>query len=153
MKFVFNTVSFGVVPTYMALENFGWLWWLGYAILLVIVFFAYRTVNGLKLEANAAFNIVMAQATLLTIDSAEKRKVEAFAKQTYSVLEGDPDAVFENKMQELAYVALAMEDMEIEPVVLFDDWCNVRYPSNVPRAKAIAHAMEIAQMKMATKSA
>ena len=155
MKLAFFVVSLGVVPTYMALEHFDWPWWLGYAILLAIVRVAYRLFASAKSETAAAFNIVMAQATLLTLDIVEKRKVETYAKHMYSVFEGDPDAVFENEFQKMAHIAMAMEDMEIDPVVLLKHWCDVPNPSDVPPAYIISKAMKMAEEKMrtATKSA
>ena len=74
-KLAFFVFSLGVVPTYMALEHFDWFWWIGYAILFVIVLVAYRLFASGKSEAAAAFNIVMAQATLLTLGDAAHTEV------------------------------------------------------------------------------
>lgn len=151
MKLAFFVLSLGVVPTYMALKNFGWLWWLGYAVLLGLYLF----LNSFWSNLSAATNIVMAQVTIRTLSDDERFDVEVYAEQMHSVFEGDPSAVFENEWQELAYLALAMDDMGIAPVVLFRKWFDVRNPSKAPTDGMLAHAMKMAasRIEAATKSA
>ena len=141
---MFKIVSFGVVPTYLALEHFSWLWWVGYAIFLV----AYRSVNRARANNAAAFNIVMAQATIITLDRNEMRRVKSYARKMLCVFEGDPGAVFENELQELAHFALAMNDMGIEPAVPSMHWFEPRDPSYVPPEYVISHAMKIVTAKI-----
>lgn len=142
MKFIFNVVGLGVVPTYLFLRDFGWLWWVGYAILLAIVVFVYTSVRSAWSSLNAAHNIVMAKTTISTLDKSTRRKVEAYAKRMHSVFEADPDANFANDIEKSGYLALAMQDMEIEPVVLFDEWCDVQNPSKIPPYSTIAQVMQ-----------
>ncbi|MBK6998895.1 MAG: hypothetical protein IPH35_02590 [Rhodoferax sp.] len=142
MKFIFNVVGLGVIPTCLFLKDFGWLWWVGYAILLVIVVYAYTTVRSVWSSLNAAHNIVMAKATISTLDKTTKRKVEAYAKRMHSVFEGEPDGNFANDIEKSAYLALAMQDMDIAPVVFFKDWCDVQNPSKIPPYSTIAQVMK-----------
>lgn len=139
MKLAFFVLSLGVVPTYMALEHFDWPWWLGYAVL----FGVYRLLNSVWEDIAAANNIVMAQVTIRTLTDDARFDVEDYAEQMHSVFEGDPSAVFENEWQELAYLALAMDDMGIAPVILFRKWFDVPNPSKAPTDGMLARAMEM----------
>lgn len=142
MKFIFNVVAFGIIPTYLALKDFGWLWWIGYVILLIALFIVLGMVHTVNSHRNAAANIVMATATIQTLDKRTRKKVEEHAKHIHAVYETDPDANFDNDMERSAYWALAMGDMEIEPVILYEYWFDVRNPSDIPPDFAITHMMQ-----------
>lgn len=142
MKFIFNVVAFGIIPTYLALKDFGWLWWVGYAVLLIALFIVLGIVRTVNSYQNAAANIVMATATINTLDKTTRRKVETYAKRMYSVHQADPDATFDNDMERSAFWALAMGDMGIEPIILYEYWFDVRDPSDIPPDFAITHMMQ-----------
>lgn len=142
MKSIFNVVAFGIVPTYLALKDFGWLWWVGYVILLIAVFLVLGMVHTTNAYRNAAANIVMATATIQTLDKRTRKKVEEHAKHMYAVYQADPDANFDNDLERSAYLALAMDDMEIEPIILYEYWFDVRNPSDIPPDFAITHMMQ-----------
>lgn len=142
MKFIFNVVGLGVIPTCLVLKDFGWLWWVGYAILLVIVVFVYTSVRSAWSSLDAAHNIVMAKATISTLDKPTRRKVETYAKRMYTVFEGEPDGNFANDIEKSAYLALAMQDMDIAPVVFFEEWCDVPNPSKIPPYSTISQVMQ-----------
>ncbi len=133
VKIMFNILYFGVIPTYLVLQK-DWVWWLGYAISLILYYLVIQSFR----DAAAAFNIIMAKVTYNILPEDEKLEVDVVAENILTVLKSDPDADFENEFEKFGYAALAMRDLGIDPLIFFKTWFSVKNPSILPSDKWIA---------------
>ena len=137
---MFNILFFGIIPTWLALQK-DWIWWLGYAVFVIVFFFLVNTVRNVS----SALNIVMAKTTYSNLSEDEQLEVDRVAENILTVYQSDPEADFENEFEQLGYAALAMRDLGIAPKILFSDWFPVKNPSRIPPDKWIAMSIKTAK--------
>jgi hypothetical protein len=143
---ILSIVMLGVVPTYLVLQHGDWVWWLCYALFLIAGLSLGRLISNIA----SALNIVMAQTTYCRLSEDEQMNVDIVAEHIYSVYEHDPEALFESQFQRMGYVALAMRDMRIAPVIFFDKWLHVQNPSKLPPLRWIAKTIAMTTNELAT---
>jgi hypothetical protein len=137
---MFKILFFGIIPTWLALQK-DWIWWLGYAVFVIVFFFLVNTVRNLS----SALNIVMAKTTYSNLSEDEQLEVDRVAENILTVYQSDPEAEFENEFEQWGYAALAMHDLGIAPRIFFSDWFPVKNPSRIPPDKWIVMSIKTAK--------
>ena len=143
VKIMLNILYFGVIPTYLALQK-DWVWWLGYAISVIVYYFLSRSYQHIM----AATNIVMAKVTYANLSEDDKLEVDEIANIIITAQKSDPQVTYENEFEELAYLALAMRNLGIRPDIYFSSWFSVKDPSKLPSEKWIATMIKITSKKL-----